>query len=450
MVEDSHSPYIHRFSISMPGCYMPEVRTLALAQLDWTVIRPHVCFFDCLTLYSAVTEMQLHSCRFKNASQLRRLINALPRLATLELSAIDGSTLCDGPTTTVSRPTFKVNQNLRHIHLSNPPKRVGTRALTDHRVAKGNVFAFCAQYASVSLLSLDVGFFESFAILLQLLHHLPLLSHLLVHASSTTGSVGWQGLEFVHAGVGALHLSDLCLEMISTKIALDLMALVATPETCSKLRFLTVRHGDSTGPVGQLRQSVRDTLRQAGAALRGFMLEWTVSGRGSFALLPIHRNTDVSSDSYIWDLHFTPNSSLEDVDVILRLPPSAHTIERTLISMVSSIASPCLSTFRVQVYLDIMDAGPLNGDDVSQDGESGAVDNVDDFHAILDALHFRDLPHDSVHIGIDARGSMHQAAIELIDLVKSRLDKLFAPWFARDVLRVSYEPHPDLRTAKAS
>lgn len=137
-------------------------------------------------------------------------------------------------------------------------------------------------------------------------------------------------------------------------------------------------------------------------------------------------------------LDFAPNTSLEDVYLFLQLPLSLRIIERTLVSTISSITSPHL-------YHLVIGAGtseghqPFDVGDVSQYRGSKAVDG---FHTILNALRFDDLPSDGVEIHIrDPRpGHTHRLAmIEFIVLVKFRLDELFAPWFARKVLKVSYD-----------
>lgn len=279
--EDPRSPFIHHFPFSMPGCYLPDVTQLHLYHLDWMITRPHDCFFDFLTLYSGVTELHLFSCRFKHASELRRLINALPRLETLKLSAIDGSTLCDIPTTAVSRPTLKANQNLQEIILHDSTRDMGLSTLMDSRVAIRNIIAFCTQYSSISRLTLKHGFLNSPACFLQLLRNLPPLSSLKVDGSfAYLDNSEWHGFQLEQADIGALHrltrrcFSTFSLERILTTPALHLMKLISTPEACSQLVSLTVKHGDGTGPVAQLLQAVMDTLRLAGTALSEFIFVW--------------------------------------------------------------------------------------------------------------------------------------------------------------------------------
>ncbi|EPT00450.1 hypothetical protein FOMPIDRAFT_88406 [Fomitopsis schrenkii] len=426
--EDPRSPFVHHFSISIPGCYLPEVTELYLNQLDWTITRPHVLFFDCLTFYSGVAELHLSSCRFKNASQLRRLISALPSLKALSLVRIDGSTLCDVPMTTVPRPTLNAANRIQDLTLFNPPQCTDLSAFTDSRVALRNSLAFCAQYSSVSQLSLDIVYLESLACVLQLLHNFPLLSDLAVHGSSNDMSVDvpeWQVLDIEHADVGALHLIRhrfvaFHLWGIPTIPALDLMKLVATSEACSKLESLAVVHKDSTGPVAKLPQAVMDTLRLAGAALRTFQFRW---------YCPL--------TECVPELDFAPSTLLEDVRVDLMMPPSPYTIERTLVPMVSSITSPLLK--RLSISLIVADAGtseahqPFSGGDVLQ---SRGPEAVDDFHTILNALLFHDLPRNGVHITLMHQPN-HTAAAEAIVQVKSRLDELFEPWLARNVLKLS-------------
>ncbi|EPS93430.1 hypothetical protein FOMPIDRAFT_1055987 [Fomitopsis schrenkii] len=422
----------------MPGCYLPDVTQLHLYHLDWMITRPHDCFFDFLTLYSGVTELHLFSCRFKHASELRRLINALPRLETLKLSAIDGSTLCDIPTTAVSRPTLKANQNLQEIILHDSTRDMGLSTLMDSRVAIRNIIAFCTQYSSISRLTLKHGFLNSPACFLQLLRNLPPLSSLKVDGSfAYLDNSEWHGFQLEQADIGALHrltrrcFSTFSLERILTTPALHLMKLISTPEACSQLVSLTVKHGDGTGPVAQLLQAVMDTLRLAGTALSEFIFVWDC-------------DPDLLAGR-ILELDFTPNTSLGDVNLRLQMPPSPHMIERTLISIISSITSPNLKL--LQVTLDIADIGASDSEAHQPFNNDGDVSQYKGSEA-LNAPRFHDLPSGRIDIRIWASGSVRTTGrpmIEVMVLVKSRLDKLFAPWFARNVLRVSY--HPDLDTS---
>lgn len=137
------------------------------------------------------------------------------------------------------------------------------------------------------------------------------------------------------------------------------------------------------------------------------------------------------------ELDFAPSTLLEDVRVDLMMPPSPYTIERTLVPMVSSITSPLLK--RLSISLIVADAGtseahqPFSGGDVLQ---SRGPEAVDDFHTILNALLFHDLPRNGVHITLMHQPN-HTAAAEAIVQVKSRLDELFEPWLARNVLKLS-------------
>ncbi|EPT01903.1 hypothetical protein FOMPIDRAFT_1048496 [Fomitopsis schrenkii] len=416
----------------MPGCYLPRVTTLDLTNIDWTITCPHVSFFDFLTLYSGVTELELQRCRFKNASQLRRLINALPGLNKLWLLGIDGSTLCDVPTTTVLRPALNANR-IQGITLSDHLKHTDPSGFVGSRDAIRNILAFCTQYSSISELFLDLKLLDSIACLLQLLHHFPLLSTLGLEGDPYTSSVDvseWQRFE-----LGALRqthnrLSNLHLTYVPTIAALSLMQLFATPEACSKLEEIDVVHSDGTGPFARFLQAMQDTLRLAGAALRDFAFTWDCD-QGPL----LERGPE-------WD--FAANISLTKLLVTLQPPPRLYAIESILVSMISSITSPCLEA--ASIYLAVTDPStseahqPFSGGNVLQCRGSKAVD---DFHTILNASHFHGLPPRSVGISIYARKSTLTATIEVVRPIKSRLDKLFAPWLARNVLKISCNPEPE-------
>ncbi|EPT01911.1 hypothetical protein FOMPIDRAFT_1048503 [Fomitopsis schrenkii] len=432
MIESPRSPFIHRFSISMLGCYLPGVKTLTLNGIDWTITCPHVSFFEFLPLYSGITELTLSWCKFRNASQLRRLINALPGLNKLWLLGIDWSTLCDVPTTTVLRPALNANR-IQGITLFYHFKQTDPRGFVGSRDAMRNILTFCAQYSSVSQLSLDLELLDSIACLLRFLHHFPLLSDLDLHGEPYTSSVDvseWQDFELGALRQTHIRLSNLSLRCIPTIAALSLMQLFPTPEACSNLDSIKVKHSDGTGPVALFLQAMQDTLRLAGAALREFDFGWDCN-RG----LLFERGTE-------WD--FAANISLTKLLVTLRPPPRPYAIGSILVSMISSITSPCLEV--VSIYLAVTDPStseahqPFSGGDVLQCRGSKAVD---DFHTILNASHFHGLPPRSVKISIDARQSTLTAPIEVIRPVKYRLDKLFSPWLARNVLKIYYDPEPE-------
>ncbi|EPT01897.1 hypothetical protein FOMPIDRAFT_1048489 [Fomitopsis schrenkii] len=439
MAEDPQFPFIYHFSISMPGCYVPGATKLYIDGVDWAIRPPHLRFFDCLTFYSRVTYLSLLSCRFKNAAQLRRLINALPGLNTLVLDGIDGSTLCDVPTTAVLRPTLNANR-IQDITLLDPLKWADLSRLADSRVAIRNILSFCARYPSISQLSLGIEYLDSLACVLRLMYNFPLLSHLEVHGSRNAMFVDvsqWQGFDIEHADVAALHLtrnrfSTFQLRDIPTVCALCLMELVATPEACNDLISLCVTHRDSTGPIAQLLQAVTNTLRLAGAALGWVEFDWYCN-RGLLA-------------GCIPESDFSPNTSLQNVFVSLQVPQKPHTIERTLVSIISSITSSCLTL--LSISLDVTAAvtseahHPFGNGDVSQ--RRGSEVTVDDFHTILNAGLFHDLPPNGVRIDIraDPFGSTRTVATQAIVQVKRRLDALFAPWLARNILEISYSPDP--------
>lgn len=284
--EDPRRPFAHLFPLLLPGCDVPGTTCLQFEGLDWAARHPHSTFFDYLSYYSNVSELTLSQCRFGSASELRRFINALPKLATLTLSGITvlvGSALRGSIVTPIHSQNVQTSNKLVRICLYCPPggEDRWTSSHSSHRQTITSTLAMCAVYPSVIELSLELDFFETPARLSEFLRGFPRLTRLFVEAKHSPTGLHWthQSAEELRVAGYRHPLSSLVLRSTSTICTMQLISLVSTPHSCCKLEELRISHEDSAGPTGCLLSSMIHTLRLAGSTLKRLNLGWTW-GRG--------------------------------------------------------------------------------------------------------------------------------------------------------------------------
>lgn len=282
ITEDPRAPFTHLFPVLMVGCDVLWAKRLDLYQLDWTSIHPHNYFFDYLGHYSAVTTLQLTFCRFRSASQLRRLINALPNLETVSLEAIDGSTLKSSLASTQTPPfpvrgsAPRVNRNLRCIKLNVSPA-VGIRWYPPNsmlRVAMQSVLAVCSLYQTVTELVLHIGLFDSLPCLVHFLCSFPHLNTFLLYPQNLSDD-HWPVTPSVEAlPTPFSYLHTLRLYDLSAAPTRDLMKLISVPHMSNTIEELDIQRVDSTEPTADLMDAVASALLRSGPALAMLTVLW--------------------------------------------------------------------------------------------------------------------------------------------------------------------------------
>ncbi|KZT67080.1 hypothetical protein DAEQUDRAFT_409985 [Daedalea quercina L-15889] len=123
LVEAARKPFLHLFPMLMLGCDVRASR-LEIHGVNWATTKPHNQFFDSLAWYASVTALALSECHFSGASQLRKVINRLPSLQSLQLN--DSITFRDvAYAASTPHSVSKTNRHLKWICLtSTDPHRI--------------------------------------------------------------------------------------------------------------------------------------------------------------------------------------------------------------------------------------------------------------------------------------------------------------------------------------
>ncbi|KAH9920410.1 uncharacterized protein B0H18DRAFT_598155 [Fomitopsis serialis] len=270
--EDPRRPIAHIWPMRIPGYLLPRAKVLELCNFDWAATRPHDLFFRFLSYYTSITTLEIKQSRFRDATQLRRIFNALPSLETLVLH---GVTL-QHPLTPGSAPSFVSSRRnklttLRFWNEADVPaewdahKQAHSRSLLD----------VCSAYSSVVDLALDLRYYSSLSHLHQYLRHFPKLAcSRLQDAISPYAIEPAMAADMVPAysvDAPALSLSTFELSDVPMPWASQLLGLVSTQRACSRLDDLLFAFRDST-PSAELVARITEVLRLAGAGLK--TLRW--------------------------------------------------------------------------------------------------------------------------------------------------------------------------------
>ncbi|EPS99499.1 hypothetical protein FOMPIDRAFT_1050537 [Fomitopsis schrenkii] len=86
IIDDPTSPFVHTLPLILPGQHLPEVATVVLENINWTISSPHITFFRKLSQFAELTSICLHRCILRPVSHAMRLLRTLPRLQ----SAVEG------------------------------------------------------------------------------------------------------------------------------------------------------------------------------------------------------------------------------------------------------------------------------------------------------------------------------------------------------------------------
>ncbi|KAH9923830.1 uncharacterized protein B0H18DRAFT_449528 [Fomitopsis serialis] len=132
--------------------------------VNWTTFRPPVSFFLRLAQFVSVTRLELSSCRFRFAHDLRRLTNSLPNLAELQLNRI-------------SCAFSAVMEQPSHV--------IQTLAKLDMRLVcleghPDSLLATCASYSTVTHLQVQTEWFTSLGHFRNFVEGFPVLTTLTI------------------------------------------------------------------------------------------------------------------------------------------------------------------------------------------------------------------------------------------------------------------------------
>ncbi|TFY56408.1 hypothetical protein EVJ58_g7665 [Rhodofomes roseus] len=72
ILDDTSKPFAHVWPMFVPGWMLPELSFVAFCNHDWSAKTPHDSFFVHLSSYTSVLSLQLHDCKFRSLTDLRR------------------------------------------------------------------------------------------------------------------------------------------------------------------------------------------------------------------------------------------------------------------------------------------------------------------------------------------------------------------------------------------
>ena len=154
--EDTKNPYLHTFPILIPGNLCSNVRDLNIVDIDWAAkATPHHDFFTYLTFYESVLSLRLARCHFKDAKQLQKLVQSLPRLLSLSLDRVTFASESGFDTPGRNAHSHGALEHLVEVTVSDDDNPSGNTGM--HR----NLLGFAVPSTSLSRLTLDVRYFVS-------------------------------------------------------------------------------------------------------------------------------------------------------------------------------------------------------------------------------------------------------------------------------------------------
>lgn len=128
--------------------------------------------------------------------------------------------------------------------------------------------------------------------------------------------------------------------------------------------------------------------------------------------------------------------------VYCTVPPELHTIEDTLVSLISSISSPYLISINITMVIaeEISEVQPQIA---SGDERGGSIESAHDlsaFHTFLDTSFSLNQDMVSTVFRVPTSKSTHAAVLRFKALISSRLRAVFAPWVKCGILYFRMDP----------
>ncbi|TFY54461.1 hypothetical protein EVJ58_g8853 [Rhodofomes roseus] len=436
--DNARKPFAHVWPMFIPGWILPELNSVTLGDLDWSTKTPHDVFFAYMSSYTSISRLDLRDCRFRSLPDLRRVINALPNLTSLRLHNVT----LQHPLRPGSVPDYSAlrarSHKLESIELfgSTPghpdvsSDYQGPLAL-DYQTLLHMVVA---NSSAVTHLALDLRFFASLSALRQFLAHFCYLTSFAAwnHFASSP-MITFE--ETIHARTEntSIHSwSSFVLRGVPDQSALQLLQLLITPESCSKLENFRIYIIGR--PSAALLSCTSHVVHAAGHRLNCLTWDCTVDP----------------------DLKITPslggNTSLQTLEVFLRdLAPSPQKIHSALTAMLSDIVSMDLQHMRVHFGLAHLEV-------LSQNHErtpavlDPASESISAFHTILSRKTFGGLPLDTraakwpylvllrskcVEFTFDVRRVQDNPTA--VATIKAYIITLFTPWLDRGIVVLAFD-----------
>ncbi|KAH9831829.1 uncharacterized protein C8Q71DRAFT_861502 [Rhodofomes roseus] len=431
--DDASKPFAHVWPMFIPGWMLSEVSHVHLNELDWSNKTPHDIFFAHLSSYTSVSSLDLCNCRFRSLTDLRRVINALPNLTSLDLVNVTLQHQAPRPQLITDYVAFRARSHkLEYIGLVGPTPRY----LDLSSQCRGVMVFECpillrmvaANSSTVTSLALGLRIFASLSTLRQYLAPFCSLSSFRALYQFTSSPIFTceEAIPVPMEDTYTRSWSSFTLMDVPDRSALQLLQLLATPLSCSKLVNFSISFVGR--PSTALLSSTSRVLQLSGPTLR--KLSWHIS--------------------VVLDLEVTPSlagsTSLRTLAVVLRdIAPSPQKIQSALSAVLSDVASTDLQ--RVELSLTLAQLKVLSQ---SWHGPPPAVlgtaESIPAFHTILTRDIFNGLPRpraDDTGVLVDVDVKNIQDNPTAVATIKAHMVTMFSPWLARGILQLSLRSHFD-------
>ncbi|KAH9831824.1 uncharacterized protein C8Q71DRAFT_286644 [Rhodofomes roseus] len=423
--DNASKPFAHVWPMFIRGWILPGLRSVTLEDLDWSTKPPHNSFFIYLSSYTSVSSLQMYDCRFRSLPDLRRVINALPNLTSLLLRNVTlqhplRQRLVPDYITLRAR-SLKLESII--LHGSTPEHLDVSDVSSDYEETtalgcQALLRMVVANSSTVTRLALDLRFFTSLSALRQCLAHFCCLTSFKAQYQFTSNPsmVTFEETNPAYTENTSTHSwSTFTLMDVPDRSALQLLQLLSTPDTCSKLEefniYLTGR------PSATLLSCTSRVLHPLGHRLRN--LVWGCSVDPDVEVTPSLKG----------------NTSLQSLRIILEdVAPSPQKIHRALTAMLSDIVSEDLQHVYIALTLAHLEVLPQNY------GRTAAVvdpaESISAFHTILSREIFNGLPlrtnNRCVEVDFDVGNIQDNPAV--VATIKAYIITLFAPWLERAIV----------------
>ncbi|TFY62317.1 hypothetical protein EVJ58_g3933 [Rhodofomes roseus] len=406
--DNASKPFAHVWPMFIPGSMLPELWSAHLVNLDWSTKMPHDSFFIHLSSYTSVLNLQMYHCRFRSLPDLRRVINALPNLMSLELYKVtlqhplrpglvpDYIALRARSHKLESVDLYGSNPRLEYPDVSSDYQGPTAQALL-HMVA--------ANSSTVTRLTLDLRFFASLSALWHYLAHFRRLASFEAwyQFASSPSMITFEETIPAHTEDTPIHSwSKFTLTEVPDRSALQLLQLLVTPKSCSELEEFQIHLTDR--PSATLVSCTSRVLHTSGHRLSGLM--WRCSA-------------DL-------DLEVTPSLA------------GNTSLQSALTAVLSDIVSVDLQHVYIRFTLACLEVLPQDH------GRTPAVldpaESISAFHAILSREIFNGLPLRTADKGVwvvfDV-GDIH-GNLAVVATIKAYMITLFTPWLDRGIVELRF------------
>ncbi|KAH9831812.1 uncharacterized protein C8Q71DRAFT_861490 [Rhodofomes roseus] len=427
--DNASKPFAHVWPICIPGWILPKLRYVELVTLDWSTKTPHDSFFIYLSSYTSVSCLILRDCRFRSLPDLRRVINALPNLMSLELYNIT----LQHPLRPGSVPDYITlrarSHRLESIYLRGSKHRPeysdvsseyqGTTALGSQ--AQALLHMVVANSSTVTRLDLDLRFFTSLSALQRCLAHFRRLTSFEARYQFASGPMITLE-ETVPARTENTYIhswESFTLTDVPDQSALQLLQLLATPRSCSKLHELRICLAGR--PSAALLSRTSRFLHESGHRLKD--LWWECSVDTDLEVIP----------------SLAGNTTLQTLYINLRdIAPSPQKIHSALTAILSDIVSVDLRKVYIHLTLARLEVLPQNHGrtPVAPD----PAEAISAFHIILSREIFNGLPLHTHYncVEVDFYVGNIQDNPVVVATIKAYMITLFTPWLDRGIVELRF------------